>query len=235
MEPICLARKPLAKRASDAKGVKTKRGTVAANVLELGVGALNIDECRISYENDVPDPATNPLYRKQHGGYANTSSADINPSSYRVRDEPGERNPHSAGRWPATLIHDGSDEVLDLFPNTGEGAFPKARGKSIFGAFGGQRDLVPRKTDRGSAARYFYCAKASTAERNGSLHPCVKPVALMRHLIRLITRPGGLVLDPFAGTGTTGVAARLEGRDFILIEKDPMYFDDIRNRLSSNK
>jgi len=208
-ELVCLARKPL-------------DGTVAANVLKHGVGGLNIDGCRIPL--DVTDASQlRTMHRSQRfvddGWGMSKSGADV---PQVVRPE---------GRFPSNFCHDGSDEVLDLFPNTGEGAFPKARGKSIFGAIG-QQDLVPRKTDSGSAARFFFCAKASKAERNGSKHPTVKPVALMRWLVRLVTPPGGLVLDPFAGTGTTGEAARREGRDYILIEKDPAYFDDLKNRLA---
>jgi site-specific DNA-methyltransferase (adenine-specific) len=187
VEPICLARKPLI-------------GTVAANVLAHSTGALNIDGCRVSYENDAPDPASNPLYRAQNG-YANTQASDSGSSSYQLKDGTGERNPHQSGRWPANLVHDGSDEVLEGFPN--------------------------------KTARFFYCAKASKAERDGSNHPTVKPLALMRWLVRLVTPAGGLVLDPFAGTGTTGEAARCEGFPYLLIERDPTYVADIKRRLAA--
>ena len=86
--------------------------------------------------------------------------------------------------------------------------------------------------DKGTPARFFYAAKATRKERAGSSHPTVKPLSLMRWLVRLITPPGGIVLDPFAGSGTTGAAARLEGRDFVLIERDPAHFDDLKNRLA---
>ena len=107
------------------------------------------------------------------------------------------------GRWPANIIHDGSDEVVAAFP--------------------------------ANAARFFYSAKASKAERQGSKHPTVKPVALMQYLCRLVTPPGGTVLDPFAGTGTTGQAAREEGFNAILIEQEAEYVEDIRRRLHSSK
>ena len=86
--------------------------------------------------------------------------------------------------------------------------------------------------DSGSASRFFYCAKASKKERRGSKHPTVKPLALMRYLCRLITPPGGTVLDPFAGSGTTGEAAKLEGLNYILIEKEAQYIPDIERRMA---
>jgi site-specific DNA-methyltransferase (adenine-specific) len=109
-----------------------------------------------------------------------------------------------AGRWPANLVHDGSREIHDLL---------------------------------GSAARFFYCAKANKKERNAGLgedrnkHPTVKPIELMRWLCRLITPPGGIVLDPFVGTGTTGCAALLEGFLFVGIEREPEYCTIARQRL----
>ena len=104
-----------------------------------------------------------------------------------------------------SLIHDGSDEVVDLFPEANDS----------------------------SAARFFYCAKASKKDRAGSKHPTVKPIALMRYLCRLITPPGGTVLDPFAGSGTTGDAAFLEGFRAALIERETEYLDDIAGRLNA--
>jgi site-specific DNA-methyltransferase (adenine-specific) len=105
-----------------------------------------------------------------------------------------------------------------VLPVAGIGYHGGARGKPI-GA---------RPTDSGTAARFFYCAKAGKAYRAGSKHPTIKPVALMRWLVRLVTPPGGVVLDPFAGSGTTGAAALAEGRDAILIEREPEYMADIR-------
>jgi site-specific DNA-methyltransferase (adenine-specific) len=223
VELIVLARKPLS-------------GTVAENVLEYGVGGLNIGECRVAGPMD---------------GVWGSSNATIalDDGSRMFNASPGARDyrtaPHPAGRWPANFLHDGSDEVLEAFAQFGEKvgspASPFLRRKSL-----GYESGVNFKShkdefagvgygDTGSAARFFYCAKAGKKERNGSKHPTIKPVALMRWLVRLITPRNGIVLDPFAGTGTTGEAARLEGRDYILIERDPMYFDDIKNRLSSNK
>jgi site-specific DNA-methyltransferase (adenine-specific) len=107
------------------------------------------------------------------------------------------------GRWPANLIHDGSEEAVGLFPEDGDA----------------------------SAARFFYCAKADASERRNSKHPTIKPVALMRYLVRLVTPPGGLVLDPFGGSGTTAEAARLEHCRFLLMELNPEYCADAAERL----
>ena len=145
LEPITMARAPVS-------------GTVAANVLEHGTGAINVDGCRVGDES---------------------------------------------GRFPANLIHDGSDEVTGLFP----------------------------EDDGESASRFFYCAKADASERRNSKHPTVKPVALMRYLVRLVCPAGGLVLDPFAGSGTTIEAARLEHCRAIGIEREAEYCADILERL----
>jgi DNA modification methylase len=140
------------------------------------------------------------------------------------------------GRWPANIIHDGSDEAIAGFPTTG-----KSTGGRIGNAGGGAVQNLPVGAhakgdpgfgDEGTAARYFYCAKANKKERRNSKHPTVKPIALMRYLCRLTTPPGGTVLDPFAGTGTTGEAALLEGFIPILIERDETYIMDIHQRLA---
>lgn len=177
LEPICLARKPLI-------------GTVAANVLAHGTGALNIDGCRIE-----------------------------------------------TGRWPANLIHDGSDEVLAAFPAEAGGGggsrAPGRTGKPTISAPGvGLGTSTVGHDDSGSAARFFYSAKADAEDRLGSKHPTVKPVDLMAWLVRLVTPPGGVVLDPFAGTGTTGLAAMGGGFSAILIEREPEYHADIQRRLA---
>ena len=141
-----------------------------------------------------------------------------------------------AGRWPANLVHDGSDEVVAAFP-ADAGAFAPVRGtepsavnKTVYGERARVGSL--HHGDRGSAARFFYSAKADAEDRLGSKHPTVKPVALMAWLCRLVTPPGGVVLDPFAGTGTTGQAAMREGFDAILIERDAGYVADIHRRLA---
>lgn len=122
------------------------------------------------------------------------------------------------GRWPANFIHDGSDEVLSAFAMRGEkGEGLGARGSGA------------------AAARFFYSAKASKADRAGSSHPTVKPVSLMRYLCKLVTPPGGTVLDPFAGSGTTGEAALREGFCAVLIEAETKYVSDIRARMCQIK
>lgn len=109
------------------------------------------------------------------------------------------------GRWPANVLHDGGAEVLSAFP----------------------------QEDGETAARFFYSAKADSDDRIGSKHPTVKPIDLMRWCVRLATPPGGLVLDPFSGTGTTGEAALLEGMRAWLIEREPEYQADIARRLAT--
>ena len=121
----------------------------------------------------------------------------------RDRSAASQAKAEQLGRWPANLIHDGSNEVVGLFPEDGEA----------------------------SAARFFYCAKAGPEERRQSKHPTVKPVSLMRYLVRLVTPPGGLVLDPFGGSGTTAEAARLEHCRFLLMELSPEYCADAAERL----
>jgi len=139
------------------------------------------------------------------------------------------------GRWPANVIHDGSDEVLEAFP--AQSSVTGKRGERSRAAdVEGTNWLATNHksieyTDTGSPSRFFYCAKTSKAERNGSKHPTIKPVSLMRYLCRLVTPPGGTILDPFAGTGSTGQAAVDEGFSAILIEQDPEYCTTIRCRL----
>jgi len=143
-----------------------------------------------------------------------------------------------AGRYPANLIHDGSDVVVAAFPAEA-GAFAPVRGSEpSVPAKGevvyGHRERVAHHHhgDSGSAARFFYSAKADADDRVGSGHPTIKPVDLMRWLVRLVTPPGGLVLDPFAGSGTTGEAAFREGFRAVLVEREEKYAADIRRRMA---
>ena len=236
-EPIVVARKPLA-------------GTVAANVLEHGTGALNIDAARVGVEGGTRAVGKGQASAGVYGdGLNSTPSEEID-----------------AGRWPATVALDG--EAADLLdeqaPNTGGGGFPGAKGGigqgDIYGAPEGLRD-TGRIDPNGGASRFFYVAKASRAERNAGLegfakalpdgrtdgqgflvpgshstpraniHPTVKPVALMRWLVRLVTPPGGTVVDPFLGSGTTGIAAALENARFVGIEQDAEYLEIARARI----
>ena len=205
-EPICLARKPLSEK------------TVAANVLRWGTGASNVDACRVEGE----------AIQTTNGG-VNQIYGDL---SYNA----GEAwKSHSKGRWPANLLHDGSDEVLAGFPETGE-AKASDRGERPAMAFGG--GLLPDggirgHTDAGgSAARFFYSAKAGPLDRIGSSHATIKPVDLMRWLCRLVTPTGGHILEPFAGSGTTGIAAMVEGFDCTMIELEADHVADIERKLA---
>lgn len=240
-EPIVVARKPLI-------------GTVAANVAAHGTGGLNIDGCRIPSEE-----STVRKIEKSHG--------IMHGDSPRTIPTVGGSD---AGRWPANIIHDGSDDVLAAFPNApgqqgdliGHSRDRKSLG--IFGDMPAARDAIARG-DSGSAARFFYCAKASKSDREGGCselptkaggmvsntsgqhitrrdggepgqranhHPTVKPTALMRYLVRLVTPAAGIVLDPFTGSGSTGRAAVLEGFSFVGFEMTPEYVDIAKARIA---
>lgn len=158
---------------------------------------------------------------------------------------PGPRGGDAKGRWPANVVHDGSEEVLVAFADYGQrGACAPASGPKHEGAstsvamngFNGMGDRPPAfHGDTGTAARFFYSAKATQADRAGSTHPTVKPVALMRWLVRLVCPTGGLVLDPFSGSGTTGAAAIAEGMQALLIEQSDEYVSDICRRLGLDR
>lgn len=257
LEPITLARKPLI-------------GTVAANVQAHGTGGLNIDRCRVASNEGVARIDHSPtgasgLFGGLNGGVA--------------------AGKHYEGRWPANLIHDGSDEVLAGFPSAPgqlgpiSSSAPSEKTSNVYGRMSREGEASAdsenggdvgfkmrpgaRRLDVGSAARFFYQAKASKADRNdgcegiakvagGSLnmrsdahaeangntsaprsnnHPTVKPTHLMRYLCRLVTPPGGLVLDPFMGSGSTGRGAVAEGFRFVGIELDPAYVEIARARI----
>jgi DNA modification methylase len=145
----------------------------------------------------------------------------------------GDYVQHS-GRWPANVIHDGSDEVAGAFPDAPgqqRSTGPEFKSKrNVYGVYAETVAHEPRG-DSGSASRFFYGAKADADDRLGSKHPTVKPLDLMQYLVRLVTPPKGVVLDCFAGTGTTGEAARREGFRAVLIEREPEYQNDIRRRM----
>lgn len=224
-EPICLARKSL-------------DGTVAANALRWGTGGLNIDACRILTDEDLGG-----------GAYAAAGGRAVLPGATEGgRGGTGMLRPGSTagtefvqpeGRWPANLAHDGSPEVLGAFPSAPgqQGAVLGTEASSafsghVYGTTGRTPYGPPRAGKGGSAARFFYCAKATKAERGaGNDHPTVKPLALMDWLVRMVTPPGGVVLDPFAGSGTTGVAALRAGSRPLLIEREPDYARIARDRL----
>lgn len=204
VEPIVIARKPV-------------DGSITENVMKWGTGAFNIDACRIPTTEPITihSPARKTLYDSGH--------ADLGTWQ------------QTKGRWPANFVHDGSDEVLALFPsNVNGGTWQHTDGARVFNNDGKPTNCICQGKDSsvGSAARFFYCAKPSRRERGeGNTHPTVKALSLMRWLVRLVTRKGGLVLDPFMGSGTTGVACAVEGMRFVGCEKEPEYFEIAKRRI----
>ena len=188
---------------------KPLTGTVAANVQEHGTGALNVDGCRVA-SFDGATTARKPAIIKD------TSA----PFGKGVASCYMGGNGSAFGRWPANLVLDfEAGEMLDAQSGI---RFTNGHSERDEG-FGGQ----------GGASRFFYCAKASKKERGeGNNHPTVKPVSLMRWLVRLVTPPGGKILDPFMGSGTTGVAAKAEGFEFVGIEKELESVETARKRIS---
>lgn len=202
------------------------------------------------------------------GEYGDTIQNRITPERWKEQ-RPGEQ----LGRWPANFIHDGSEEVVGLFPESKDGVAGARTGDSCGynGGWGPQPNHKKGYGSSGSAARFFYCAKASKADRdegcegleaihraNGNKwtdqdyrvangerppsaesgprrnhHPTVKPTDLMRYLCRLVTPPGGIVLDPFTGSGSTGKAAMLEGFRFIGIEREAEYVEIAKARIAA--
>lgn len=211
-EPIILARKPLI-------------GTVAENVLKYGTGGINVDGCRVGI-----DQKDNIFQKNPH-----TQNKGKDGNSWVTSGSDGASYSIPEGRWPANLIHDGSDEVVGLFPKTTVCGGAKKTNHNI-GMFGlGQPGYVYNVTDGNnrSAARFFYCAKASRKERGeGNTHPTVKPLKLMQYLITLGMPPGGTVLDPFCGSGTTALACKELDRNYICIEKELEYYRIACDRLN---
>jgi site-specific DNA-methyltransferase (adenine-specific) len=221
-EPIVLARKPL-------------KGTVAQNVDRDGVGALNIDGCRVA------GAVGSGVWGSSCANAPPRRTFNASPGAKEYTSAPVDVGGNRVGRWPTNLIHDGSDEVVDLMPAEAgaAGAVYRRNGdkfRNAYGAFAGDVD-EEGSTFRGdsvSAARFFYCAKASASDRGaGNAHPTVKPTSLMRYLCRLVTPPGGVVLDPFMGSGSTGVAAIEEGFQFFGIEREPGYYNIAQRRVRS--
>lgn len=252
MEPITVARKPF-------------KGTVAGNVLEWGTGGMNIDECRVETNEYITNHSRSEKSAKSKGIYSDSREQETHSTE-------GQR----LGRFPANLIHDGSQQVLDFFPRKAGAAAPVRSGQNgksrgIYGDFQNKGDDgMSFYSDKGSAARFFYCAKASKAERNagcGSLsdkikhtqmrsangtgdknfeggfndsiqknnHPTVKPIALIKYLVQLVTRPGGLTYDPFGGSGTIKLAATELNMNYILSEIEKEYAEIAATRTSNMK
>jgi DNA modification methylase len=220
-EPVVVARKPF-------------KGTVAENVQEHGTGALNIDGCRVEVDPDDP----NIIDKPSRGGTATKFTG----TAYNGGKPGGElgRGPtlqHPEGRWPANIILD-PEAGAQLDEQSGERKSPATYNRNApnthwlgFGRKTGEVQVG--YGDQGGASRFFYCPKAAKGERNAGInqqsasnvHPTVKPIDLMRYLCRLVTPPGGTVLDPFLGSGTTGIAAHLEGFEFIGIEREAEYME----------
>ena len=138
------------------------------------------------------------------------------------------------GRFPANLIHDGSHQVLELFPETKPSRIGKPRGTKKKGLFANSEfnKVGQEHNDSGTAARFFYCPKANKKDRDeGNHHPTVKPTALMQYLCRLITPTGGVVLDPYMGSGSTGKSAVQEGFSFVGCELDEDYYKIAKSRI----
>ncbi len=231
IEPIFMGQKPFSE----------KNGTL--NIQRWGVGALNIDACRIetsASDAEAMERANTPGSgrMKRGGGLQGTGTFS--------RSSPTGELDTTKGRWPAHLLHDGSEEVIAAFPdaggNTGGPAQTSIGGNGAY--HGGEARVPVGFNDSGSAARFFSCfpsngqslyysAKASATDRAGSSHPTVKPVELMQWLVRLVTPKGATVLDFFAGTGTTGEAAWREGMKAILIEREEEYQQDIARRMEA--
>lgn len=218
MEPITVARKPFP-------------GTATENVLAYGTGAFNIDGCRIATTDKLGGGNNCESVDRtgKHEGWKRPWMEDQDAAAKAAeRSRESTARSDALGRWPANLIHDGDDEVMGLFPTGGGGdKRGKCSGKrpSGFANVGSENgDSEPcamTYNDSGSAARFFYCAKANKKERGeGNNHPTVKPVALMEYLCRLVTPPGGLIVDPYVGSGTTGKAAVSLGFRFVGIDDD---------------
>ena len=253
-EPILMARKPLL-------------GTVAANLATHGTGALNIDACRVGYTGteDAAAAAAAELRSKK---------TSRNTEGWRMRSQNKTAQefaagPAGLGRWPANVLHDGSEEVVAAFPDAPgqmgnvRGDEPSTPAKNVYGTYA-RSPASNLRGDSGSAARFFWCPKASKQDRNEDLegmprkavnwssgeqspgtfqspntdrqnenfHPTVKPTELMQYLVRLVTPKGGVVLDPFMGSGSTGKACEREGMSFVGIELDPAYIEIARRRIT---
>lgn len=259
-EPITVARKPISEK------------NLADNHLKWGVGGINIDGCRVeTTREDMGD-------WDRFKGYQNSNTIRKNMVDNKTEDfkDRVDNGVNNLGRFPANLIHDGSDEVVELFPNSKSPA-TYIRETDVLDS---NINWNPKKSgteqigfnDSGSAARFFYCAKASKRERNigcegleektspnnlcsGSVqksgegtrldgkplakntnnHPTVKPLALMEYLVKLVSKEGHIVLDPFMGSGTTGMACKKLNRDFIGIEMMPEYMEIAKCRIDGTK
>jgi site-specific DNA-methyltransferase (adenine-specific) len=255
-EPICMARKPISEK------------TVADNVLKWGTGGINIDASRIKFESGGTI-ATNPKLRVEKGCKTETGDRIFCQGKLGKKNTLAE-NVRTGGRFPSNVILDEETaKMLDKQSGISKSCGGRIGKKSIsnidFGLSGEYKKGDPGFGDIGGASRFFYCPKASKAERNKGLkeleriktndgrkkeidnafqrgstlrhnnHPTVKPIKLMQYLIKLITPPNGVVLDCFAGSGSTLVACRNLGFDFIGIEKEQEYCDIANARIKAEQ
>jgi len=208
-EPIVVARKPLI-------------GTIVENVLEHGTGGLNIDDCRIPTNGEQPKGSGNSQKNTlAHGDRNALEGGSITPKE---------------GRFPANFIHDGSDEVVGSFPHDSARFFYCAKASKEERNAGLEHLADVERTDYGGFHSEEGLINNGRNPANRlpmkNPHPTVKPVDLMKYLCRLITPPNGIVLDPFMGSGTTGIAANVEGFNFIGIEREEEYIGIARHRIS---
>lgn len=244
LEPITMARKPF-------------KGSLARNVLTNGTGALNIDACRIPFAGAADEHESKAKNRHAAFGTDTPVTQNAYGEFQRLQQDYG-----APGRWPANVMHDGSSAVLARFPQsstTGKRT-EKSRNAAVAGTeWLSANHASTEYTDSGSTSRFFYCAKANPKDRHeglenpgpqfshgstprqhengaaakkGNHHPTVKPTSLMMELCRLVTPQGGVVLDPFMGSGSTGKACAIEGFSFIGIERELEYVNIARARIS---
>ena len=202
-EPIVVARKPLI-------------GTVATNILTYGTGALNIDGSRVE------------TTEKLSIGSNNRQNALVN---FGMKDNKETQEQNLQGRWPANVIHDGSEEVLEYFGEPQRFFYCAKASKSERNA-GLERLPERNNAERDGRTSGLNSAGHQKPTISQNFHPTVKPIALMRYLVKLVTPPNGTVLDPFLGSGTTAVAAILEGFNWMGCEMTEDYWPIIEARVA---
>lgn len=217
-EPVVVARKALV-------------GTVVSNILAHGTGALNIDACRVPFVSEADEKESKE--KNRHGDFdSQPSNHGIYSPDKRTGAEKGNYNP--PGRWPANLMLSHSEKCVKLAEEWACVAGCSVRGLDK------QSDGASRFFMQFEAEPFIYCPKAGKKERDEGLsqrnsHVCVKPMNVMKYLIQLVTPPGGLVLDPFAGSGSTGVAALRNGFSFLGVEQEEEYYKIAQQRLEHAK
>ena len=231
-EPIVLAQKP-------------KEGTFVNNALKHGVGPLNIDTSRIPTNPDVDD-----MLRVVERKNRNPDSDWGKNSGFKNETNKFTGVPQ-VGRFPANVVHDGSEIVVSEFPESQGGAYPKKSnvpsGQHYEGGWGVVENETRTEYGKGSAARFFYCAKPTKKEKNAgielenNIHPTVKPIKLMVWLLGLICPDAKamgrqpVTLDCFVGSGSTGIAAQRLGFDFIGIDANSEFLDIARARIEHER